>query len=81
MDSVKYTTKIGKIQYMPVMSEEEAWESQDNGSGFCLACGGEASGVEPDARKYECESCGLPKVYGIPELFLMGLVKLIVTKE
>ena len=39
--------------------------------GFCLACGDEAYGVEPDARKYECESCGKPKVYGAEELLLM----------
>lgn len=29
----------------------EAIES-DDGSGFCTACGAEASGVEPDARNY-----------------------------
>lgn len=28
------------------------------GVGFCIACGDEASGVEPDARKYKCEGCG-----------------------
>ena len=39
--------------------------------GFCLACGDEAYGVEPDARKYECESCGKEKVYGAEELLLM----------
>jgi len=39
--------------------------------GFCVACGAEAYGVEPDARKYECEACGKPKVYGAEELLLM----------
>jgi hypothetical protein len=39
--------------------------------GFCLACGDEAYGVEPDARRYECESCGKPKVYGAQEILLM----------
>ena len=33
---------------------------QDDNLGFCLACGEEAMGVEPDARRYECESCGQP---------------------
>ncbi|MBW4025669.1 MAG: hypothetical protein HIU92_21585 [Proteobacteria bacterium] len=28
--------------------------------GFCIRCGAEAEGVEPDAREYECESCGEP---------------------
>ena len=39
--------------------------------GFCIACGAEAYGVEPDARKYECEECGKPKVYGAEELLMM----------
>jgi predicted RNA-binding Zn-ribbon protein involved in translation (DUF1610 family) len=39
--------------------------------GFCLACGDEAYGVEPDARRYECESCGERKVYGAQEILLM----------
>ena len=38
--------------------------------GFCLACGAEAHGVEPDAREYTCESCGQPSVYGTEELIL-----------
>ena len=29
--------------------------------------------VEPDARKYECDCCGEPKVYGAEELIMMGL--------
>lgn len=29
--------------------------------------------AEPDARKYVCESCGKPKVYGAAELAMMGL--------
>lgn len=39
--------------------------------GFCLACGDEAYNVEPDARRYECESCGESKVYGAEELLMM----------
>lgn len=44
-------------------------ESLDN-PGFCIACGGDIEGVEPDAREYECEHCGEPAVYGAEELFL-----------
>ena len=40
--------------------------------GFCLACGADAEGVEPDARRYTCESCGEPRVYGAEEVLLMG---------
>lgn len=39
--------------------------------GFCLKCGVRAEGVEPDARKYECEACGEPGVYGAEEVLLM----------
>ena len=40
--------------------------------GFCLACGAEVYGVEPDAREYTCEECDAHKVYGAPELLIMG---------
>ena len=40
--------------------------------GFCLACGEEADGCEPDARRYECEACGEKRVYGAEELAIMG---------
>jgi predicted RNA-binding Zn-ribbon protein involved in translation (DUF1610 family) len=43
----------------------------DTYAGFCLACGEEASGVEPDARAYKCESCGELQVYGAEECLLM----------
>ena len=38
--------------------------------GFCLACGCENDGCEPDARRYPCESCGERQVYGADELLL-----------
>ena len=39
--------------------------------GFCTDCGAEAYGVEPDARRYECEECGSRAVYGAEELLIM----------
>jgi hypothetical protein len=36
--------------------------------GFCIACGAESFGVEPDARKYPCEVCDKNTVYGAEEL-------------
>jgi hypothetical protein len=39
--------------------------------GFCLACGEEAEGVQPDARRHKCEACGEKAVYGAEELLLM----------
>ena len=58
---------------MPKITIDRIMEAVESGEdmGFCLACGDEAYGVEPDARKYECESCGASKVYGAEELLMM----------
>ena len=48
---------------------ERELTSLDN-PGFCLACGAEAEGCEPDAEQYECESCGAAAVYGAQEILL-----------
>lgn len=39
--------------------------------GICFECGAEAHGVEPDARNYECESCGERRVFGAEEALIM----------
>jgi len=44
---------------------------RDDNEGICGACGEDAYGVEPDARKYLCESCGECRVYGAQEWLLM----------
>lgn len=46
---------------------ERRMTSLDN-PGFCIACGNEQSGCEPDAREYTCEACGEDTVYGSDEL-------------
>jgi hypothetical protein len=38
--------------------------------GFCIECGNEQEGCEPDARKYECERCGEKEVYSAAALLL-----------
>lgn len=50
---------------------ERSHSGLDN-PGFCLACGEEQDGCEPDARRYECECCGARKVYGAEEVLIMG---------
>ncbi len=40
--------------------------------GFCLACGEDADGCEPDARHYTCEVCSEAQVFGAMELLMMG---------
>ena len=68
----QYTARNGAKQWKP--SIEYTMLLSEAYKGFCLACGKTQSGVEPDARKYTCESCGAPKVYGAEELVIMGLV-------
>lgn len=60
---------------LPTVSAREIIE--DRNTGLCRACGEEAYGVEPDARKYRCESCGEHEVYGLEELLIMGEVEVL----
>ena len=41
--------------------------------GFCLACGNEQDGCEPDAHNYECEACGERQVFG-SDAILMNIM-------
>ncbi len=68
-----YTTRTGATQKMQSFKTLERAIHDDDNTGFCLACGQDRGGVEPDARKYPCESCGARKVYGAQELLIMGL--------
>jgi hypothetical protein len=53
------------------LNEIVAAVQEDDNLGFCLKCGSEAYGVEPDAEKYTCEECEAPTVYGAEQLLLM----------
>ena len=67
----------GNKYTIPVMSADEMQEVMFGligGRGWCLTCGEEVDGVEPDARKYLCECCDKRTVYGIEELLMMDLV-------
>ena len=39
--------------------------------GFCIRCGAEHQGLEPDARRRPCDQCGSNSVYGAEELLIM----------
>lgn len=67
----KYISKSGEAQFKPSIKQLMAASALSKG--YCLACGKPNSCVEPDARKYICQKCGKPKVYGSEELVLMGL--------
>ena len=52
----------------------EAAQSQMFGlenPGFCVACGEDAMGCQPDDCNYKCECCGERKVFGAQELMFM----------
>lgn len=67
-----YQAKNGRIQYKPSLAQVQ--RMMDASKGWCLNCGKQQDGVEPDARRYTCDKCGEAKVYGPEELALMGLV-------
>jgi len=50
------------------MDGVERYHLDNYNIGFCVACGHEQDGCEPDARKIACEACGEKKVYGAEEL-------------
>lgn len=52
---------------------ERSHTTLDN-PGFCILCGALADSIEPDARKYQCEACDAPGVYGAEELLFIMIV-------
>lgn len=66
--------KIGGASVHSSVTEDRIREAVErtmtglDNPGFCVVCGQDAKGVEPDARGYTCESCGASGVYGAEEL-------------
>ena len=56
----------------PSLTEERILEAVErfdlDDPGFCIECGHEQDGCEPDMRKGVCEGCGAKAVYGAEEL-------------
>lgn len=69
------TTKQQNGRYVWKMAESEFFRLTENGGGLCRNCGEESSGVEPDARGYECDACGSRSVYGAEECLLRGFIE------
>ena len=59
-----------KISTERIIEACERRETSLDNPGFCLNCGEEQEGCEPDAERYKCESCGKRTVYGA-EMLLM----------
>jgi hypothetical protein len=58
------------------VTEAEFAELNEEYGGFCLACGEQAYGVEPDAENYSCESCGEDQVFGVEQLLVLGKINI-----
>ena len=54
-----------------IMAAVEDSMRDTSNPGFCIYCGKEAEGCEPDARRCPCDSCDRPGVFGAEELLLM----------
>jgi hypothetical protein len=54
------------------LTHDEFENMQAESEGVCMTCGEARDCCEPDARNYECESCGAKQVFGIEELLIMG---------
>lgn len=59
------------ITFDRVHAAVESYATSLDNPGFCLICGADAEGVEPDAQRVECEACGKPAVFGADEILLM----------
>ncbi len=53
-----------------IIEAVERYQTSLDNPGFCISCGFEQDGCEPDAREYECASCGEHTVYGAEELLM-----------
>ena len=74
LDSVTVTTAAGTVvtlgtAFLPGEPQHQVTLRVVGPYGYYLA-----TTVEPDARRYECEACGQPTVYGMEEALLMGLI-------
>ncbi len=59
----------------PTITLERVMAALDAGGypGFCVACGEETEGADPDTEGGECEACGRPTVYGAEALLISVL--------
>lgn len=50
----------------------EAATDENEEFGFCILCGTQVAGIEPDIRHSPCPDCGEHTVYGVDELIFMA---------
>jgi hypothetical protein len=49
--------------------------ARDDNIGFCLACGCEQHGIEPDREQSKCVNCDDLEVYAAEQILIMGYYK------
>jgi hypothetical protein len=54
------------------LTMDQVMDAADENTGFCMACGEEQGGCEPDAEKYECKACGAKQVYGAEQILIVA---------
>lgn len=73
------TTCWKECRNMPKPTEKQilAAIERDDNTGFCLACGNEQHGCEPDMERGVCENpdCREHRVYGAEQLLITGLYR------
>jgi hypothetical protein len=66
------------LKLHPSLTQERVQQAAEQGlldldnPGFCIDCGADAEGCEPDAERYKCEACGQRSVYGAEQLLLLA---------
>lgn len=65
--------KTGRTWCVPALADVMAAIESGDSVGFCVKCGAENYGVEPDAEKYPCEECEKLAVHGAENILLRGL--------
>lgn len=68
LDSANKIPSLSNMKLNIDETEVFAAIEEDDNSGFCIACGTQHDGVEPDARNYKCEHCGEMKVFGAEQI-------------
>jgi hypothetical protein len=72
MNNIAFQSASDALKAKKVTMEQVTEAIESGGHvGFCLGCGAEVDGVEPDARHYKCENCDAALVFGAEELLLM----------
>lgn len=66
-----------KTNAKPTCSEADFNDANESSMGWCRDCDAfTTDSCEPDARNYDCDSCGAASVFGAEEALMMGILTL-----